>query len=197
MRAGTYRKLEDLYKIHKGYISTKGLMQGGISNHQVAVLVLEGYLEKICHGYYWMAQCGYQKPMDYKCIEVCLSDPRAVVAMDSAWYYQGIGKAEPDPMIVATERTDRSAIKMNFAIERHYFSSSLFPVGIRRVQTEYGGYNIYSVERSLCDRIRLSSKAAAGEGEIELFNSIKASREQYKRLQEYAVLFRLENFLTD
>ena len=89
MRTSTYYRLTNLYKIYKGYVSTKGLMEEGLSNRQIAALTEEDYLEKVCHGCYWMKQCGYEKPDDYKCIEVCLSNPRAVIAMGSACYYQG------------------------------------------------------------------------------------------------------------
>ena len=49
---------------------------------------------------------GYDKPIDYKCIEVCLSAPRAVSCMDSAFYYQEAIETEPECLSVATERTD-------------------------------------------------------------------------------------------
>ena len=56
-----------------------------------------------------------------KCIEVSLSNPDAVICMNSALYYQGVLSAEPDYLSVATERTDRSMMKMDFMIQRHYF----------------------------------------------------------------------------
>lgn len=88
MRNNTYLKLDSIYKKYKGYIGTKELMEEELSNRQIAALAEEGYLEKICRGHYWIAG-RYGKPTDYKCIEVCLSNPRAVVCMDSAIYYQG------------------------------------------------------------------------------------------------------------
>lgn len=192
MRITTYCKLENLYKKYKGYISTKELLSEGFSNRQVANLTEECFLEKVCHGYYWMIQCGYKKPEDYKCIEVCLGSPRAVIAMESACYYQGIIKTEPEVLTVATERTDRSVIKMNFAVKRHYFSDSNFRHGIKRVNTEFGGYNIYNIERSFYDIVRINDKTLDDEFIIEISDQVKTRQNQYERMMKYAEMFKID-----
>ncbi len=185
MRIETYYKLEDLYKRYIGYISTKELLDEGFSNRQIAGLMEENYLEKVCHGCYWMLQCGYEKPDDYKCIEVCLSDPRAVIASKSACFYQGLIKTEPDVLSIVTKRTDRSKINMNFPVKRHYFSDSNYQLGIERVETEFGSYNIYNVERALYDIVRLKDGTI-----IEITNQLKVNSEYYKRIMRYAEMLR-------
>ena len=181
MRENTYIKIGALYSRYRGYVGTQDLLSEGFSNRQISVLVEEGYLEKICHGHYWIAGRQYRKPSDYKCIEVCLSNPGAVICMDSALYYQGVLPAEPDHLSVATERTDRSMMKMNFMVQRHYFSKGNFNVGIRKKETEFGRYNIYDIERSVCDLYRLG-----GEIEIEIVDQIKRNACLYDRLLKYA-----------
>lgn len=121
MKGNTYVKLETVYKKYRGYVGTKVLLEEGFSNRQIAVLAEEGYLEKICHGWYWLAGGQDKKPQDYKCVEVCLSDPRAVICMDSALYYQKEIAEEPEYLSIATERTDRSTLKMNFLTEAALF----------------------------------------------------------------------------
>lgn len=187
MRNNTYLKLDSIYKKYKGYVGTKELMLEGFSNRQIAVLDEEGYLEKVCYGYYWLAggKCG--KPIDYKCIEVCLSDPRAVICMDSAIYYQGGMTEEPEYLSVATQRTDRSLLNMNFLIKRHYFSDKNFKTGIRKRDTEFGSYNIYDVERSVCDVMRFEQKI-----EIEIMDKVRENEQQYERVLQYAKLLRIK-----
>ncbi len=194
MRTSTYYRLTNLYKIYKGYVSTKGLMEEGLSNRQIAALTEEDYLEKVCHGCYWMKQCGYEKPDDYKCIEVCLSNPRAVIAMGSACYYQGGVSKEPAVLTVATERTDRSSMKMNFSIERHYFSNSNFQVGLRKVRTEFGSYNIYDMERSFCDMVRMNDRGENDKLIVEIVNSMGIKERQYERVKAYAQLLGMKKF---
>lgn len=192
MRNATYSKLEQLYQKFPGYIDTKELLQAGFTNRQIAVLVDEKYLEKVCHGHYWMLQSGCQKPFDYKCIEVCLSNPKAVIAMESACYYQGIGKEAPEVLTVATERTDRRTMKMNFPMERHYFSSSNFKLGMKKIQTKMGSYNIYEPERCLCDVMRLDGEQAGEKFWAEILDGTKLEEGQHQRILEYAKLLRVK-----
>ena len=71
------------------------------------------------------------KPFDYKCIEVSLSNPDAVICMNSALYYQGVLSAEPDYLSVATERTDRSMNENGLYDTKALFSNRNFNIGIR------------------------------------------------------------------
>ena len=193
MRTNTYCRLDNLYKNHRGYISTRVLMDKGFTNRQIAVLAAEGYLEKVCHGYYWLIQKDYGKPYDYKCIEVCLSNPRAVISMKSACFYQGIVKEEPEFLTVATERTDRSRIKLNFPVERHFFSGSNFQIGLRNVKTEFGCYNMYDIERSICDMIRLDYKNTDGGFVAEIMDPKRMKRGQYERVLRYAQILNIKS----
>ncbi|XCP84755.1 hypothetical protein ABXS75_17160 [Roseburia hominis] len=190
MRINTYAKLETIYKRYRGYVATKVLLDEGFSNRQIAVLVEEGYFEKIAHGYYWLAGGQYEKPQDYKCVEVCLSNPKAVICMDSALYYQRAIETEPEYLSVATKRTDRSMLKMNFPTKRHYFSDSNFQIGIRRQETEFGCYQIYDIERSICDVRRLEPQTT-----LEIIDGVRNNERQYKRLLKYAELLRIKQLI--
>lgn len=187
MRTNTYVKLEGVYKRYRGYVETRELLKEGFSNRQISALVEEGYLEKVSHGYYWLSGGHCTKPQDYKCIEVCLSNPRAVICMDSALYYQKAITEEPEYLSIATERTDRSMLKMNFPIRRHYFSSSNFQIGKRKQETEFGCYSIYDIERSICDVRRLEPQRT-----LEFIDCVKNNEQQYKRLLKYAKLLRVK-----
>ena len=190
MRENTYIKIETLYRKHRGYVGTKDLLAEGFSNRQISTLVEEGYLQKVCYGHYWLVGKQCKKPFDYKCIEVSLSNPGAIICMNSALYYQGVLSAEPDYLSVATERTDRSMMKMNFTVQRHYFSNRNFNVGIIKKETEFGKYNIYDIERSVCDLHRLE-----GDIEIEIVNNIKENKYSYNRLLKYAEVLQIKRRL--
>lgn len=184
MRNNTYLKLDSICQKYKGYVGTRELMEEELTNRQIAALAEEGYLERVCHGHYWLVgRC--EKPKDYKCIEVCLSNPRAVVCMDSAIYYQGEITEEPEYLSVATERTDRSLLKMNFPIKRHYFSGNFFNIGIMKRNTEFGCYSIYDVERSVCDMLRFQQKI-----EVEWMDHIKDNQQRRERMLKYAQLLK-------
>lgn len=105
MRENTYIKIETLYRKYRGYVETKNLLAEGFSNRQISTLVNEGYLQKVCYGHYWLSGKQCKKPFDYKCIEVSLSNPDAVICMNSALYYQGVGTSSLKPLCSPDRQT--------------------------------------------------------------------------------------------
>ncbi len=150
----TYAKYYRLSEKYNGYISTSELLREGLTNRQIAQFVSSGMLEKVCYGIYWFSCADYSKPCDYKAIEICRSDPRAVICADSACFYQGLIETEPPVVSVATRRDDRSKIAMSFPVTRHYYSGNSFFEHQKTVNTDFGQYVVYDIERSVCDCIR-------------------------------------------
>lgn len=150
----TVIKIEKLSRKYNGYISTEELLAEGITNRQIGVFVEIEMLERVCHGHYWFQCFPGAKPVDYKAVEVCFSDPEAVVCAASACFYLGLIDQEPEKLSVATKRSDRRKIGMNFPIVRHYYSERTFGAYQDIVKTEFGIYRIYDIDRSVCDCIR-------------------------------------------
>lgn len=150
----TYIKCYQLSQKYDGYINTSELLKEGLTNRQISEFVANGMLEKVCHGIYWFSCADYVKPDDYKAIEICRSNPRAVICADSACFYQGLIDVEPSAVSVATRRDDRSKIAMKFPVTRHYYSGSSFSEHQKAINTEFGQYMVYDIERSVCDCIR-------------------------------------------
>lgn len=150
----TVIKLERLSKEYQGYISTEELLRKGITNRQIHVFAEIGMLERVCHGYYWFQCSVLSKPWDYKAVEVCFSDPETVICADSACFYLGLVDKEPGRISVATRRSDRRKIHMNFPVSRHYYSERMFSEYQNLIETDFGRYRVYDIERSVCDCIR-------------------------------------------
>lgn len=182
MRKSVCEKLES----YSGYIGTNQLLKAGITNRQIGALTVEGVLEKVCHGAYWVNKANCIKPKEYKAIEVCISDPKAVICADSACFYLGLISTEPAFLSAATSRKDRRSIKMNFPVRRYYFSESNFEEAHQVVMTDFGIYQTFDLDRSVCDciRFRKSIDTYIFDLIIEAYRERKDAQE--KRLQAYA-----------
>ena len=154
MRQIIYDRVACIADNTKNYIFTKDLLREGITNRQIADLQKEGYLEKIINGFFWYTGNGQKKPSDYKAIEIGKVNPQAVICAETSCYLQGLIDIEPNVFTVATRRSDRQSMNMPFETRRHYFADSYFDDNIIIVETEYGSYRMYDVERSVCDCIR-------------------------------------------
>ena len=88
----TYEKINALFEESNGYLSTRKLLDNKITTIQIRTMLEEGKIEKISHGNYWNRMSGQPKPENYKMIEACMTNPRAVICSLSACYYHGLLK---------------------------------------------------------------------------------------------------------
>ncbi len=186
MLESTVKRLETLSKQHSGYITTAELLQGKVKNRQIGAFVQSGRLEKISHGHYWFVDAGCEKPDDYKAIEVCITNPGAIICADSACFYLGLIDVEPECLSVATRRSDRSKMKVNFPICRHYFGDSYFEDNSKKVTTPLGSYRVYDLDRSVCDCIRFKDNIDKDIFNLIIENYRKSGERQMEQMLEYA-----------
>ena len=185
MRRETQKRIISLSLKYKGYISTPELLKEGVTNRQIKEFTDQGILEKVSRGHYWFQCAGYKKPREYKALEVCMTDSEAVICADSACFYWGLLEKEPEIFSIATRRTDRKKIEMNFPIARHYYSEKSFKASYKQVYTEFGSYSISDIDRSVCDCIRFSDHI----GEENLKIIVEAYQNRKDKMLERLIMY--------
>lgn len=118
-------------------------------------------------------------------------NPRAVICADSACYYHGLIDKAPEKLSVATLKTDRSKMQLNFPVTRHYYSDLAFEQDLEVVNTPYGQIRIYALERSVCDTIRFRADIGIEMVENIVQNYMKCENRQMERLLAYADAMRV------
>lgn len=191
MLLNTYEKVMKLFHDGKGYRSAAQLKEAKVTTVQIKELVRRGILERVSHGYYWLVDEENGKPENYKMIEACMVNSRAVICADSACYYHGLIDTAPEKLSVATLKTDRSKMQLNFPVSRHYYSDLAFEQDIEILETPYGPVRIYARERSVCDTIRFREDVGAENVNLIVMNYMKCKDKQTDRLFAYADAMRV------
>lgn len=191
MLLNTYEKVTKLFEEGNGYLSAAALKDARVTTVQIKELVKKGIIERISHGHYWLIDADKGKPENYEMIEIGMVNPRAVVCADSACYFHGLIDEKPRRLSVATLKTDRSKMQMNFPITRHYYSNLAFDQDMQVVETEYGNFRIYTLERSVCDAIRFREDVGKREMETIVKNYMKRDNKKMERLLAYADAMRV------
>ena len=193
MRQIIYDRVACIANNARNYILTKDLLREGITNRQIANLLEEGYLEKIVNGLFWYTGNGQEKPNNFKAIEIGKVNPHAVICAETSCYLQGLIDIEPNVFAVATRRGDRQGMNMPFATRRHYFADSFFEDNIITVETVYGSYRMYDLERSVSDCIRFREEIQPAIYESIILNHKKLQEESMKkRMLAYAKAMKFE-----
>lgn len=185
----TRERMINAFKEQKGYMSFKQLQEKGVTVLQIREMEEAGVLEKFARGWYWCNECGYTKPVDHKYVEIAKVNPRAVICMESACYLSGLIEEEPTEICLATERTDRKKMELEFPTKRFYFKQTGIKGEIVEKKTKCGSYYYYSPERTFCDCIRLKNKIKPDIYE-EIMEHYKDQHSKLKRLYEYADMLR-------
>lgn len=154
----TYEKVNKLFEEGHGYLPTRKMLDNKITTIQIRSMLEEGQIEKVSHGNYWNLMSGKKKPKHYKMLEACMTNRRAVICALSACYFHGLIDEEPDKLYVATARTDRGGMRLNFPVSRHYFSVTSFEDDVMNVKTGGRSIRVYNIDRSVCDCIRLEKE---------------------------------------
>ncbi len=191
MLLNTYQKAIELFEGANGYLSASALKEAKITTVQIRELVNKGIVERVSHGHYWLIDTKNGKPENYRMIEACRVNPRAVICADSACYYHGLIDVETEKLSIATLKTDRSRMQLNFPVCRHYYSDLAFEQDLQKIDTPYGTIRVYGVERSVCDAIRF--RADVGEEMLQLIidRFLQRGTNQMDRLLAYADAMRV------
>ena len=118
-------------------------------------------------------------------------NPRAVICADSACYYYGLIDKAPEKLSVATLKTDRSRMQLNFPVTRHYYSNLAFEDDMDVVETPYGKIRVYNVERSVCDCIRFREDIGEDMLNEVIENFLELKSDKMERLLAYADAMRV------
>lgn len=185
----TYQSIIDCFKRNHGYMKYSQLRENQVTVLQIRELEERGILQKISWGWYWCDECGFEKPKDYKYVEIAKVNPKAVICLDSACYLNGILKEEPNEVAVATERSDRKKMEIYFPIRRFYLQNTNIDNEISWVKTDFGDYQYYSEERTFCDCFRMKKKLKP-DCYLEIENVYRQRQIQKDRILVYAEALR-------
>ncbi len=191
MLLSTYQKVIALFESGNGYRNASELKDSKITTVQIKELVNKGIVEHVSHGFYWLVDEENGKPENYKFIEACMVNPRSVICADSACYYHGLIDKEPEVLSVATLKTDRSRMQLNFHVCRHYYSNLAFEQDMETVKTPYGEIRVYGIERSVCDCIRFRDDIGGEMLDLIISNFLERNCNQMDRLLAYADAMRV------
>ena len=191
MLLNTYEKVTKLFRDGNGYRNAAQLKEAKVTTVQIKELVKKGILERVSHGHYWLIDEEKGKPENYEMIEACMVNPRAVICADSACYYHGLLEEAPEKLSVATLKTDRSKMQLNFPVTRHYYSDLAFEQDLEVFDTVYGSVRIYGLERSVCDTIRFRDDIGEENVDKIVSNYMKRENRQMDRLLAYADAMRV------
>lgn len=147
----------------KGIAKTAQLISAGLSKSDISNLCNSGYIVRVRHGYYSLAEANDTK--EEQLIQTLL--PEAIVCVESALFHYGYSDFAPRIWTLAVPRTmTKTKINMDTLLYKpYYIQNKLYELG--RTFADFDGVKlpVYDRERTICDCFKYRTKL-----DNEIFN---------------------------
>ena len=143
--------------IEKGGIAkTSDFVAAGIPAVDIVNLCNTGYLERIRHGYYQLADGNTSSEEQL----IATLIPKAIICVESALFHYGYSDFAPRKWSIAVPRSmSRTKLDVDaLALQTSYVQSEIYELG--RVTDDFSGVklSIYDRERTICDCFKYRSR---------------------------------------
>ncbi|MBS6315700.1 MAG: abortive phage infection protein [Ruminococcus sp.] len=172
-----------------GIVKSADFVAAGIRAADVVNMCNAGYLARVRHGYYQLAE------QDASSEEQLLSTliPKGIVCVESALFHYGYSDFAPQKWSIAVPRSmSRTKLKVDsLAIHPYYMQPELYELG--KTIDSFNGVklSVYDRERTICDCFKYRSRL-----DNEMFNKalnayVKDDKKNLNNLSAYAKKLRV------
>lgn len=182
--------------IEKGGIAkTSDFVAAGIPAVDVVNLCNTGYLERIRHGYYQLANGDTYSEEQLLATLI----PKAIICVESALFHYGYSDFAPRKWSIAVPRSmSRTKLDIDaLALQTYYVQPEIYELG--KTTADFNGIilSIYDRERTICDCFKYRSRL-----DNEIFNKalnayVNDSQKDLKNLSGYAKKLRVHKKVTE
>ena len=182
--------------IEKGGIAkTSDFVAAGIPAVDIVNLCNTGYLERIRHGYYQLADGNTSSEEQL----IATLIPKAIICVESALFHYGYSDFAPRKWSIAVPRSmSRTKLDIDaLELQTYYVQSEIYELG--KTTADFNGVvlPIYDRERTICDCFKYRSRL-----DNEIFNKalnayVNDSKKDLRNLSEYAKKLREHKKVTE
>lgn len=182
--------------IEKGGIAkTSDFVAAGIPAVDVVNLCNTGYLERIRHGYYQLADGNTSSEEQL----IATLIPKAIICVESALFHYGYSDFAPRKWSIAVPRSmSRTKLDIDaLMLQTYYVQSEIYELG--KTTADFNGVMlpVYDRERTICDCFKYRSRL-----DNEIFNKalnayVNDSKKNLRNLSGYAKKLRVHKKVTE
>ena len=182
--------------IEKGGIAkTSDFVATGIPAVDIVNLCNTGFLERIRHGYYQLADGNTSSEEQL----IATLIPKAIICVESALFHYGYSDFAPRKWSIAVPRSmSRTKLDIDaLALQTYYVQSEIYELG--KTTADFNGVMlpVYDRERTICDCFKYRSRL-----DNEIFNKalnayVNDSKKNLRNLSGYAKKLRVHKKVTE
>lgn len=182
--------------IEKGGIAKAAdFVQAGVHAADVVNMCNAGYLDRIRHGYYQLAEADTSSEEQLLAVLI----PKGIVCVESALFHYGYSDFAPRKWSIAVPRSmSRTKLDIDaLELQTYYVQSEIYELG--KTTADFNGVMlpVYDRERTICDCFKYRSRL-----DNEIFNKalnayVNDSKKDLRNLSGYAKKLRVHKKVTE
>lgn len=180
---------------NNGIAKASDLVTAGISRQKIRQLCNNGFIQRICQGYYKLA-----KQSDFSEEQlIATTIPKGVISLESALYHYGYSDFAPRKWSVTVPRNMSRKILSSGVVplQIYYVQDNLYGLGKMTDTFNEVSLSVYDRERTICDCFKYRTKI-----DNEIFNKavnayVKDERKNLVNLSVYAKKLRVYKKVTE
>lgn len=137
-----------------GIAKMSTFIAAGIPREKIYKLCTGGYIQRVCQGYYQMANGLIFS--DEQVIAATI--PEAVISMESALFHYGYSDFMPRVWTVTVPRSASRRINTSVPIKIYYVKDDIYDIGKTTVSENGVIFAVYDRERTICDMFKHRGK---------------------------------------
>ena len=199
MKVGEYVDIRTIAKkviMEKGGIAkSSDFVQAGIRAADVVNMCNAGYLDRIRHGYYQLAEADISSEEQLLAVLI----PKGIVCVESALFHYGYSDFAPRKWSIAVPRSmSRTKLDVDaLALQTYYVQPEIYELG--KIMDDFSGVmlSVYDRERTICDCFKYRSRL-----DNEIFNKAlnayaNDAKKNLQNLSAYAKRLRVHKKVTE
>lgn len=157
LRKDTTEMLMRIFNKNSGFAETRELVDNGISLYYIKKFEDADVIERIKKGLYKLSNTESSDFDEFVTISALI--PGGVLCLLSALSYYGLTTYTPWEHYVAILRSRKKLTSITHPpIKYIYFSKKQYELGITEVQVGDASFQIYDMEKTICDIVRFKNK---------------------------------------
>ena len=178
-----------------GIAKAADFVQAGIHAADVVNMCNAGYLDRIRHGYYQLADGNTSSEEQL----IATLIPKAIICVESALFHYGYSDFAPRKWSIAVPRSmSRTKLDIDaLTLQTYYVQSEIYELG--KTTADFNGVMlpVYDRERTICDCFKYRSRL-----DNEIFNKalnayVNDSKKDLRNLSGYAKKLRVHKKVTE
>lgn len=121
--------------------------------------------------------------------------PGGILCLWSAWSIHGLTTSMPQAFHIAVKRNKRISVPAFPQVEVHYYTDKVLKVGVSQMTMDGYIFNVYDVERSVCDVVKFRNKVGLDVCSEVISNYLDRPERNISRLMDYARILRVSSIL--